>query len=80
MAAFCNIFACLEQLLLNVFVTHLPCSHFLTIYSTPLNRTRTIAPVMAGFSGGAALGPAAGGVLIDSIGNNKQSTVSKWFC
>lgn len=36
--------------------------------STALNRTRTIAPVMASFSGGTALGPAIGGVLIHMIG------------
>lgn len=41
---------------------------FMSDISTPLNRTRTLAPVMAGFSAGAALGPAAGGVLIDTIG------------
>ncbi len=57
------------------FLSHTPLLHNLTLplssihNSTPLNRTRTIAPVMAGFSGGAALGPAAGGVLIDSIGS-----------
>jgi DHA1 family multidrug resistance protein-like MFS transporter len=36
--------------------------------STPLNRTRTIAPVMAAFSGGTALGPALGGLLIPTLG------------
>eukprot|EP01038_Epipyxis_sp_PR26KG_P009038 gene9038-12185_t len=36
--------------------------------STPLNRTRTIAPVMAAFSGGVAMGPAIGGLLITSLG------------
>lgn len=36
--------------------------------STPLNRTRTIAPVMAAFSGGTALGPALGGLLIPALG------------
>ena len=41
---------------------------FMSDISNPLNRTRTIAPVMAGFSAGAALGPAVGGFLIDAIG------------
>ncbi|KAJ1418212.1 major facilitator superfamily domain-containing protein, partial [Ochromonadaceae sp. CCMP2298] len=41
---------------------------FISDIATPLNRTRTLAPVMAGFSGGAALGPAIGGALIGSIG------------
>lgn len=41
---------------------------YLADVSTPLNRTRTMAPVMAAFSGGAALGPALGGVLIDFCG------------
>lgn len=41
---------------------------FMSDISTPLNRTRTIAPVMAGFSAGAALGPALGGFLIGSVG------------
>jgi len=36
--------------------------------ATPLNRTRTFAPVMAGFSAGTALGPAVGGVLLSAIG------------
>jgi MFS family permease len=36
--------------------------------STNLNRTRTIAPVMAAFSAGTALGPALGGVLVDLVG------------
>jgi hypothetical protein len=41
---------------------------FMSDIATPLNRTRTLAPVMAGFSGGAALGPAMGGALIGSVG------------
>lgn len=36
--------------------------------STPLNRTRTTASVMAGFQGGTALGPALGGVMISNAG------------
>lgn len=36
--------------------------------STHLNRTRTIAPVMASFSAGTAFGPAIGGILVDTIG------------
>lgn len=36
--------------------------------ATPLNRTRTFAPVMAGFSAGTALGPAVGGILLELIG------------
>jgi MFS family permease len=36
--------------------------------STPLNRTRTTASVMAGFQGGTALGPALGGVMISNVG------------
>jgi MFS family permease len=36
--------------------------------STHLNRSRTLAPVMAAFSAGMALGPAIGGFLIDMIG------------
>lgn len=36
--------------------------------STPLNRTRTTASVMAGFQGGTALGPALGGLMVSSLG------------
>eukprot|EP00051_Salpingoeca_urceolata_P019262 m.279187 g.279187 ORF g.279187 m.279187 type:complete len:563 (-) comp19386_c0_seq2:908-2596(-) len=39
-----------------------------TDLSTPLNRTRTAAPIMAGFSAGAALGPAVGGALCEYFG------------
>jgi MFS family permease len=41
---------------------------YISDISTHLNRTRTIAPVMASFSAGTALGPAIGGVLVDQIG------------
>jgi MFS family permease len=40
----------------------------ITDISTPNNRASTMAPVMAAFSAGTALGPAFGGVLADSIG------------
>lgn len=36
--------------------------------STPINRARMLAPVMAAFSAGTVLGPAAGGFLAGSIG------------
>ena len=36
--------------------------------STPLNRARTMAPMMSGFAAGTALGPAVGGLLADRIG------------
>ena len=38
--------------------------------STPLNRARTMAPMMSSFAAGAALGPAMGGILADKIGIN----------
>lgn len=38
--------------------------------STPLNRARTMAPMMSAFAAGTALGPALGGVLADNIGIN----------
>ena len=38
--------------------------------STPLNRARTMAPMMSAFSAGTALGPAVGGILADRIGIN----------
>lgn len=41
---------------------------YMSDISNALNRTRTIAPVMAAFSAGAALGPAVGGILVDTIG------------
>jgi MFS family permease len=41
---------------------------YMSDISNALNRTRTIAPVMAAFSAGAALGPAVGGLLVDTIG------------
>lgn len=41
---------------------------YMSDISNTLNRTRTIAPVMAAFSAGAALGPAVGGLLVDTIG------------
>lgn len=36
--------------------------------STPLNRTRSLAPIFTGFSVGATLGPAIGGFLAGSVG------------
>ena len=36
--------------------------------STALNRTRTMAPIMTGFQAGIALGPAVGGIAIESLG------------
>lgn len=41
---------------------------FVSDISTALNRTRTIAPVMASFHAGSALGPALGGVLVQHAG------------
>ena len=41
---------------------------YLNDISTPLKRTQTMAPISAGFSAGAALGPAVGGVLVDQVG------------
>ena len=41
---------------------------YITDISTPLNRARTMAPMMAAFSAGTALGPAIGGVLANTIG------------
>eukprot|EP00981_Chlorochromonas_danica_P010707 scaffold3341_cov165-Ochromonas_danica.AAC.22 len=41
---------------------------FLSDISTTLNRTRTMAPAMAAFHAGCALGPALGGVLADRLG------------
>eukprot|EP00553_Chaetoceros_curvisetus_P002596 CAMPEP_0204619310 /NCGR_PEP_ID=MMETSP0717-20131115/5725_1 /ASSEMBLY_ACC=CAM_ASM_000666 /TAXON_ID=230516 /ORGANISM="Chaetoceros curvisetus" /LENGTH=451 /DNA_ID=CAMNT_0051633287 /DNA_START=167 /DNA_END=1522 /DNA_ORIENTATION=- len=38
--------------------------------STPLNRARTMAPMMSGFAAGTALGPAVGGLLADKVGVN----------
>jgi MFS family permease len=38
--------------------------------STPLNRARTMAPMMSAFAAGTALGPALGGLLADTIGIN----------
>lgn len=38
--------------------------------STPLNRARTMAPMMSAFAAGTALGPAVGGILADKIGIN----------
>jgi len=46
----------------------------ITDISTPNNRASTMAPVMAAFAAGTALGPAVGGLLADSIG--VQSTFS----
>jgi MFS family permease len=41
---------------------------YLTDISSRFNRTRSIAPPMAGFSSGMAIGPAIGGIMIDTIG------------
>jgi len=41
---------------------------YLSDISTPLNRAKTIAPPMTAFSLGTALGPAAGGILLDYTG------------
>lgn len=40
----------------------------ITDSSTPLNRARTMAPMMSSFAAGTALGPAVGGILADKIG------------
>ena len=40
----------------------------MTDTSTPLNRATTIAPIMSAFSAGTALGPALGGLLVDTVG------------
>jgi MFS family permease len=41
---------------------------FMGDISTSVNRTRTMAPVLASFQGGTALGPALGGVMVENIG------------
>lgn len=41
---------------------------YISDISTPLNRARSLAPPMTAFSAGAAVGPAIGGVLADSVG------------
>eukprot|EP01041_Mallomonas_annulata_P007995 gene7995-16359_t len=41
---------------------------FMTDVSTPLNRTRTMSPLLASFNAGMALGPAVGGVLLSQCG------------
>eukprot|EP00554_Chaetoceros_debilis_P012582 CAMPEP_0194115640 /NCGR_PEP_ID=MMETSP0150-20130528/24220_1 /TAXON_ID=122233 /ORGANISM="Chaetoceros debilis, Strain MM31A-1" /LENGTH=631 /DNA_ID=CAMNT_0038806175 /DNA_START=21 /DNA_END=1912 /DNA_ORIENTATION=+ len=38
--------------------------------STPLNRARTMAPMLSAFAAGTALGPAVGGLMADSVGVN----------
>lgn len=40
----------------------------ITDISTPNNRASTMAPVMAAFAAGTALGPAVGGLLADGVG------------
>jgi MFS family permease len=41
---------------------------YLSDISTPLNRVQTMNPVMMGFQAGMSLGPAIGGIFIDSFG------------
>mmetsp|Transcript_23240 Transcript_23240/g.72585 ORF Transcript_23240/g.72585 Transcript_23240/m.72585 type:complete len:528 (+) Transcript_23240:14-1597(+) len=41
---------------------------YLTDISTPANRARTMAPLMASFSAGTAVGPAVGGYLAENFG------------
>jgi len=41
---------------------------YLADLSTPLNRARTMAPIVAAFSAGTSVGPAIGGVLADVVG------------
>lgn len=41
---------------------------YLADISTKLNRARTMAPAMASFQSGTALGPAIGGFLIENVG------------
>ncbi len=41
---------------------------YMSDISTALNRTRTMAPVMSAFQAGAAVGPAIGGVAVESLG------------
>ena len=41
---------------------------FMTDVSTPLNRTRTLTPLLASYSTGLALGPAVGGMCIGLYG------------
>jgi MFS family permease len=58
------------RLMTGVGVSLLGCAATLmmTDISTPLNRASTMAPIMSGFTAGMALGPAMGGVMVDSIG------------
>lgn len=41
---------------------------YMSDISTALNRTRTMAPVMSGFQAGTAVGPAIGGVAVETLG------------
>lgn len=43
---------------------------YLADVSTPLNRATSMAPILAAFSAGTALGPAIGGFMADAIGIN----------
>ncbi|GBG32803.1 Synaptic vesicle glycoprotein 2B [Hondaea fermentalgiana] len=65
----------LPELMVARLVTGLGSSGFTTasmLYlmdiGTPFTRTKTMAPISAGFSAGAALGPALGGFLAHSVG------------
>lgn len=42
-----------------------------TDISTPLNRASTFAPIMSGFAAGTAVGPALGGMLVDTVGTTE---------
>jgi MFS family permease/Ca2+-binding EF-hand superfamily protein len=65
----------MEHLLISRLITGAGVSAFtcgstllLADISTPLNRARTMAPILAAFSAGTAVGPAIGGILVDYMG------------
>jgi MFS family permease len=63
---------CLCRLLAGLGVAALSTAGTMMIadLSTPLNRARTLAPVMSAFSAGTSLGPALGGYAVDHVGLN----------
>ncbi|KAL7577380.1 hypothetical protein ACA910_002107 [Epithemia clementina (nom. ined.)] len=69
-SSFYELFACRFVAGVGVSLLSTSATLMMTDLSTPLNRASTMAPIMSGFSAGTALGPALGGIMVDSLGLN----------
>lgn len=67
-SSFEELYACRLMTGLGVAALSTAGTLMITDMSTPLNLSRTYAPIMSAFAAGTALGPALGGILVDQLG------------